>query len=116
MEGNSEQTNFPPWTSSCSVAVGISAGVILLLAGGAVVFSVLTGLLALASAHAGAITLGGAAGTAVEAALPWVTRGMRVRKAARIANRVSRRMVGRGLKPFEREEFTREFTRDMTLV
>lgn len=79
-------------------------------------FSVLTGLLALASAHAGAITLGGAAGTAVEAALPWVTRGMRVRKAARIANRVSRKMTGRALKPFEREEFTREFTRDATLV
>lgn len=72
--------------------------------------AILTSLLAMTGAHVGAVTLGGAAGTAVEAALPWVTRGMRVRKAARLANKVSRGLTGKNLQPYQREAFTRDPT------
>lgn len=70
--------------------------------------AVLGGLLSLAGAHAGAITLGAAAGTAAEMALPWITRGMRVRKGLRIANKVSRSLTGKNLEPYQREAFTRD--------
>lgn len=70
--------------------------------------SIISGMLALAGVHAGAITIGGTAGGVIEAAVPWITRAARARKAARLANRVARAVGGRSLQPFEREAFTRE--------
>lgn len=72
--------------------------------------TILSGVFALAGVHAGAITLGATAGGVLEAAVPWMTRAARARKAARLANRVSRAVGGRSLQPFEREAFTRDPT------
>jgi hypothetical protein len=67
------------------------------------VFSVLGGVLALASGHVAVLTAGSAVGVAIEAGLPWVTRGMQVRRAARLANQVSRTVAGRKLTARERQ-------------
>lgn len=45
---------------------------------------IVAGLVALAGPHLGTLVLGSAAGTALESALPWLTRLHQARKAARM--------------------------------
>lgn len=69
----------------------------------------ITGLVALATAHVASLVGGVAAASAVEVALPWITRAHRIRQATNLARRVHRRRVGKPLPESEYHTVRREY-------
>jgi len=68
----------------------------------------ITGLIALGTAHLGSIVCGAAAAGVAEAIIPIATRAHRARRATNLVRRIHRRRHGRGVSKAELQQVRRE--------